>query len=73
MLTDASISLLEQAEFDDVYIDNIPAAFAGLLPTNNLTNDDLERVWKRMTTLYAIKGQVYSDGEELLVRSTSTE
>jgi CRISPR-associated protein Csc3 len=67
VLTDASISLLEQTEFDDLYIDSIPATFSGLLPANNLGKDDVETVWKRITTLYKIKGQVYSDGDELLV------
>ncbi len=66
VLTDASISLVEQTEFDDVYVDSIPAGFSGLLPTNNLNKDDVETVWKRLITLYQIKGQVYVDGGELL-------
>ena len=67
VLTDASISPLEQGEFDDLYIDSISAMFSGLLPTNNLAKDAINTVWQRITTLYRIKGQVYSDGDELLV------
>lgn len=67
VLTGSSTSVMEQAEFDDIYIDNIPIAFSGLLPANNLNNDDLKVVWERLTTLYTIKGLLYSDGDELLV------
>ncbi len=65
MLTDSAVSFLEKEELADLYIDNMPVGFTGLLRSQNLTVKNLEVTWNMLIMLYKIKDVLEFEREEL--------
>jgi len=60
LLTDSAVPILAKQEFNDVFIDNIPASFRGLLRANDLSESELGEVWRKIKILYSLKNIVYN-------------
>ncbi len=59
LLTDSAVPILAKQEFNDVFIDNIPASFRGLLQLNDLSKSELGEVWRKIKILYSLKSIVH--------------
>lgn len=64
LLTDSAVPILGKADFADLFIDNIPLGFGGLLPTNDFDRVALETLWKDVMLLFRLRGLLYDPGSE---------
>ncbi len=68
VLTDSSIPLLAGNEFNHFFVDQIPLAFRGWLPDNNLNSDMTQRAFDQLLKLHKIRSLIGSIDADDLVR-----
>ena len=68
VLTDSSIPLFSDDEFNHLFIDHIPSAFHGWLPDNNLNSDMTQQAFKQLLNLHTIRSKIGSIDADDLVR-----
>ncbi|MXV82369.1 type I-D CRISPR-associated protein Cas10d/Csc3 [Candidatus Poribacteria bacterium] len=68
VLTDSSIPLFSDDEFNHLFIDHIPPAFRGWLPDNNLDSDMTQQAFKQLLNLHTIRSKIGSIDADDLVR-----
>lgn len=64
LLTDSAIPVLGKSDFADLFVDNIPVGFAGLVPSNDLDREGLQQLWVDYTNLFRLRGLLYDPNSE---------
>lgn len=78
LLTDSAIPILGKSDFADLFVDNVPMGFAGLVPSNDLDREGLQQLWIDYTNLFRLRGLLYDPNSEgdlqlPLIRSLASE
>jgi len=64
ILTDSAVPILSKKDFGNLFVDNIPLGFAGLLPINNFDTEQLNTLWSDITNLFRLRSLLYEVGSE---------
>jgi CRISPR-associated protein Csc3 len=64
LLTDSAVPILSKSDFSDLFIDNVPLGFGGLLPTNDFDRAGLAALWQDVALLFRLRGLLYNPGSE---------
>ncbi|MCX6031809.1 MAG: type I-D CRISPR-associated protein Cas10d/Csc3 [Chloroflexi bacterium] len=54
LMTDSAVPVLSSADFGDLYVDNAPLSFLGLLPGNDLDTRALAALWDDFLALHSL-------------------
>ena len=64
LLTDSAVPILGKSDFSDLFVDNVPLGFGGLLPTNDFDRAGLAALWQDVLLLFRLRGLLYGPGSE---------
>ncbi|MDE3091406.1 MAG: hypothetical protein KGJ80_18725, partial [Chloroflexota bacterium] len=64
LLTDSAVPILSKSDFSDLFVDNVPLGFGGLLPTNDFDRAGLATLWQDVTLLFRLRGLLYDPTSE---------
>ncbi|MBX7237233.1 MAG: type I-D CRISPR-associated protein Cas10d/Csc3 [Caldilineales bacterium] len=60
ILTDSAVPILGKEDFADLFVDNAPLGFEGLLPHDDFDRPALDRLWKDMLILHRLQHALYN-------------
>jgi CRISPR-associated protein Csc3 len=60
ILTDSAVPILGKDEFADMFVDNAPLGFEGLLPQDDFNRTALDRLWGDVLALHRLRQALYN-------------
>jgi len=72
ILTESVVPVLGKDEFTDLFVDNAPLGFDGLLPSSDFDRDELERLWEDVLALHRLQQALYNPNRKENVLLTLT-
>jgi len=64
ILTDSAMPVLGRDEFADLFVDNAPLGFEGLLPQDDFDRTTLDRLWVDVLALHRLRSRLYNPQRE---------
>lgn len=64
ILTDSAVPVLGRDEFTDLFVDNAPLGFEGLLPLDDFDRPALDRLWADVLALHRLRSRLYNPQRE---------
>lgn len=64
LLTDSPVPILGKDDFADLFVDNAPLGFEGLLPQDDFDRPALERLWEDVLALHRLRRALYNPERE---------
>jgi len=64
VLTDSPVPVLGKDDFADLFVDNAPLGFEGLLPQDDFDRPALERLWEDVLALHRLRRVLYNPERE---------
>ncbi len=64
ILTDSAVPILGKDEFADLFVDNTPLGFEGLLPQDDFDRPALDRLWSDTLALHRLRQALYNPERE---------
>lgn len=60
VLTDSAVPILGKDDFSDLFVDNAPLGFEGLLPQDDFDRPALDRLWEDVLALHRLRQALYN-------------
>lgn len=60
VLTDSAVPILDKDDFADLFVDNAPLGFEGLLPQDDFDRAALDRLWNDVLILHRLRKELYN-------------
>jgi CRISPR-associated protein Csc3 len=64
ILTDSAVPILGRDEFADLFVDNAPLGFEGLLPHDDFDRAALDELWTDVLALHRLRSRLYNPQRE---------
>ena len=64
VLTDSTVPILGKDDFADLFVDNPPLGFEGLVPQNDFDRATLDRLWDDVLALHRLRRALYNPERE---------